>query len=48
MTICTHRQVLDGAVMYVSRSVIEILVGKNNALGMTLGLAIFSPVKNGT
>ena len=44
----THLQIVNGAVMNVTRSVIKELVGKKKPISLAFELAIFSPVKNCT
>jgi hypothetical protein len=44
----THLQILNGAVMNITRSVIEVLVAKNKTISPAFELAIFSPVKHST
>jgi hypothetical protein len=43
-----HLQIIDGAVMNITRGVIEELVGKNKAIGPAFELAVFGPVKHCT
>lgn len=42
----THLKILNGTVMNVIRRVIEVVVGKNNAMCLLFECGILSPVKH--